>query len=320
MNRPNLFILGAPKCGTTAWHQYLGHHPDIAFCKAKEPHFFCEDFPNFRWAKNQNDYDALFSSLPKSKYVGEASVMYLFSEIAVKNIFAFNPNAKLLVFIRSPESFFVSYHSQFFLSLDEQVEDPEEAWNLQASRKSGDELPKNCREPKFLQYRDVCRFGHQIKRVREYFPDEQLKVILFEQWTKDPRTTYAEVMQFLKLPDNGYSDFKKINVKRKNRSRWLGQLVRRPPASLLSLAAFARKTLGLKRLGIANKIRQLNEREKPTHFQISNSLRQQIRHELSTDRQLLESILGYPIDDWPRASQQEHPPSAKAPTGEANDT
>ena len=180
------------------------------------------------------------------------------------------------------------------------------AWSLQASRKNGDKLPKNCREPKFLQYRDVCRFGHQLKRVREYFPEDQLKVVLFEKWTQDPRRTYAEVMQFLGIPDNGYSDFKKINTKRKNRSRWLGQLVRRPPASLLSLAAFAKKILGLERLRIASKIRQMNERDKPIHAQISNSLRQQIRHELSTDRRLLESTLGYSIDAWPRADQQDH--------------
>lgn len=306
MNQPNLFIIGAPKCGTTAWYEYLGQHPDIIFSEAKEPHFFNEDFPNFRWAQTQSDYDKLFSNLPKSKYTGEASVMYLFSEVAIKNIFEFNPNAKLLAFVRSPESFFVSYHSQIYLSLDEQVEDPEMAWDLQAARKNGDKLPKNCREPKFLQYRDVCRFGQQLERVREYFPAEQLKVILFEQWTQDPRSTYTEVLEFLNLPDNGFSDFRKINVKRKNRSRWLGQLVRRPPPALLSIASLAKKVLGRERLGLASKIRQLNEPDKPTHRQISNSFRQQIRNELADDRQLLESLLGYSIDCWPRADQQYH--------------
>ena len=304
MNRPNLFILGAPKCGTTAWHQYLGHHPDIAFCKAKEPHFFCEDFPNFRWARNLNDYHKLFSTLPKSKYIGEASVMYLFSEVATKNIFEFNPNAKLLAFIRSPESFFISYHSQIHLSLDELAEDPEAAWNLQETRKKGDQLPENCREPKFLQYQDVCRFGRQLARAREYFPADQLKVILFEQWTKDPRATYIEVMQFLDLPDDGYSDFRQINTKRKNRFRWLGQLVRRPPASLLSIAAFIKKTLGLQRLGFANLVRQFKEHDKRNHHQISELCQTAIRDELAEDRRLLESLLGYSIDSWPRSNQQ----------------
>ena len=305
MNQPNLFILGAPKCGTTAWYEYLNQHPEIAFSKAKEPHFFCEDFPRFRWAKNLNDYNKLFSTLPKSKYIGEASVMYLSSKVAIKNIFDFNPNAKLLAFIRSPESFFISYHSQLCLSLDEQVEDPETAWNLQATRKNGNRLPKNCREPKFLQYLDACRFGHQLARVRKYFPANQLKVILLEQWTKDPRATYAEVMQFLDLPDDGFSNFRRINAKRKNRFRWLGQLVRRPPAPLLSAAAIIKKSLGLQRLGLANLVRQLNEHEKRTHNKISELCRNTIISELAEDRRLLESVLGYSIDSWPRSNQQQ---------------
>ena len=310
MKQPNLFIVGAPKCGTTAWHEYLGQHPDISFSEAKEPHFFSEDFPGFRWAKNQQDYDKLFSSLPQSKYVGEASVMYLYSEVAIKNIFKFNPDAKLLAFIRSPESFFVSYHSQLSLSLDEQIEDPETAWSMQSARKEGDELPKTCREPKFLQYRDVCRFGEQLKRIRDCFPADQLKVVLFEQWIKKPRSTYAEIMQFLDLPDNGYSDFQPINTKRSNRFRWLGQLIRRPPASLLSAASFVKKMLGLERLGFARRVRQFNERDKQTHNQISDSFRRQLREELAEDRLLLESLLGYPIDAWPRADHL--PPRPKS--------
>ena len=320
MNQPNLFIIGAPKCGTTAWHKYLGQHPDIFFSEAKEPHFFCEDFPNFRWAKNLSDYNKLFSNLPKSKYTGEASVMYLFSEVAIKNLFKFNPNAKLLAFIRSPESFFVSYHSQLYLSLDEQVEDPETAWSLQAARKNGSQLPKNCREPKFLQYREVCRFGQQLQRVLDYFPSDQLKVILFEEWTKNPRSTYKDVMNFLDLQDNGFSDFRQINSKRENRYRWLGQLVRRPPAVLLSAATLAKKILGLDRLGFANRIRQLNERDKQTHARVSESFKHQLHLELADDRELLESLLGHTIDSWYRpqalrtSSKSDRLP--KAPTGE----
>lgn len=36
--KPNLFIVGAAKCGTTAWVNYLASHPDIFFAKVKEPH------------------------------------------------------------------------------------------------------------------------------------------------------------------------------------------------------------------------------------------------------------------------------------------
>ena len=41
--RPNFFVLGAPKCGTTTLHEVLTAHPHIFMTKEKEPHFFDTD-------------------------------------------------------------------------------------------------------------------------------------------------------------------------------------------------------------------------------------------------------------------------------------
>ncbi len=41
--RPNLFLVGAPRSGTTALHGYLALHPDAFMSPVKEPHFFCGD-------------------------------------------------------------------------------------------------------------------------------------------------------------------------------------------------------------------------------------------------------------------------------------
>lgn len=292
MNRPNLFILGAPKCGTTAWHHYLGQHPDIAFSPAKEPHYFCEDFPGFRWAKTETEYLSLFEGLPRARYVGEASVMYLYSRVAIENIKQFEPEAKLIVFVRSYEEFFVSYHSQILLSLDEDIVDPEAAWEIQDRRLAGETIPASCREPKFLQYREVCKFGKQLQRLFSVFPREQVKVIVFDDWIKNPRATYQDVVEFLEVADDGFDDFKPINTKRHNRFRWLGKLVRRPPKPLLRTSKIIRQLLGVQRLGIASRVRQFNERQKDSHAEISQGFRAKMKAELEEDRQLLESLLG----------------------------
>ncbi|MGI0040227.1 MAG: sulfotransferase, partial [Nitrososphaera sp.] len=42
MRKPDFFIVGAPKCGTTAIQYYLGQHPDI-FLPDKEMDFFGSD-------------------------------------------------------------------------------------------------------------------------------------------------------------------------------------------------------------------------------------------------------------------------------------
>jgi hypothetical protein len=39
MSKPNLFIVGAAKSGTTSLHNYLNQHPDIFMCNPKEPHY-----------------------------------------------------------------------------------------------------------------------------------------------------------------------------------------------------------------------------------------------------------------------------------------
>ena len=41
---PNLFIVGAPKAGTTSLYYYLKQHEDINMSEIKEPNFFSNEF------------------------------------------------------------------------------------------------------------------------------------------------------------------------------------------------------------------------------------------------------------------------------------
>lgn len=42
---PNLFVVGAPKAGTTSLWHYLRQHPDVFMSALKEPHFFTDYTP-----------------------------------------------------------------------------------------------------------------------------------------------------------------------------------------------------------------------------------------------------------------------------------
>ena len=42
---PSFFVVGAPRCGTTAVSKALAGNPRISFSKPKEPHFFLEPRP-----------------------------------------------------------------------------------------------------------------------------------------------------------------------------------------------------------------------------------------------------------------------------------
>src|SRR6056297_3072691 len=136
IKKPNFFIIGAPKCGTTSMARYLGEHPDIFFSDPKEPNFFNTDFSDeYRKVTNIKDYLKLFRGADKYKRVGEGSVMYLFSKEAISNILEFNPKAKFIVMTRNEVEMFRSLHLQLLSSLEENEKDPEKAWRLQKERK-----------------------------------------------------------------------------------------------------------------------------------------------------------------------------------------
>ena len=134
MKKPDFFIVGAPKCGTTALAEYLRQHPDVFFSDPKEPCYFCNDFPRKRYVESESDYTALFRKAKSGSILGEGSVWYLYSECAIENIYQFNPNAKIIAMIRNPVDLVYSLHSQLVYSGEETISDFEEAWDIQYKR------------------------------------------------------------------------------------------------------------------------------------------------------------------------------------------
>ena len=101
--KPNFFIVGAAKCGTTAWFEYLRTHPDIFLPDQKELPHFCTDYVEEMRIADRSDYLQHFRSASGRKAVGEGSVTYLYSATAAREIRQFNPDAKILIFLRDQE-------------------------------------------------------------------------------------------------------------------------------------------------------------------------------------------------------------------------
>ncbi len=112
MKKPSLFIIGAPKCGTTALCAYLANHPSVCFSEPKEAKFFHDDFSvEHRLATTEEEYLKCFSHQQASDQVlAEGTVWYLFSQVAVRRILAFNPEAKFVVMLRNPVDLSHSLH------------------------------------------------------------------------------------------------------------------------------------------------------------------------------------------------------------------
>ena len=258
MKKPNFFIVGAPKCGTTALAEYLSSHPNIYMSRPKEPCFFAEEFQVY--IKTWSQYLSLFEETTEQhKIIGEASVHYLCSAQAIEKIYAYNPDAKIIAMVRNPVDLVYSYHSQLLYNAeDEDESDFEKAWHLQPCRKQGLNLPKLCNNPEALQYKNIGNLGTQIEKLLAIFPSKQVKVIVFEDFKTSTKTVYEEVLSFLNLTSDKRDEFPKINANKKHKIALLGKLTEKPPKALLKGADFIKKHLGIQSFRIMPSIRQAN--------------------------------------------------------------
>lgn len=242
MTTSTFFLVGAPRCGTTALFTYLSEHPRIHTTTPKEPLFWCDDFGPYRVVTERSEYERLMRPSAGTLASGEGSTLYLLSKSALPALQEYRPDARILVVLRNPVEQFLSWHGWMLQSLEEDQPDPEQGWNLQAERAAGQKLPTTSRAPLFVQYRQVAAFAEQITRLFRHFPREQVRVVIFEEMIAAPRETYEGVLQFLNVPSDGRREFPRINERRQWRSGFANRLYRCPPRAIKPLVEAARQT------------------------------------------------------------------------------
>lgn len=298
MNLPNFFIVGAPKCGTTALSVYLGAHPQAFMCVPKEPAYFALDFPTIRVVKHWSEYEKLFRDANETHLaVGEASTAYMHSEVAAAELRRQFPSARLLVMLRNPLDLVVSLHGQRLHDCDEDVADFALAWALCGDRRAGNKLPARCRERKMLLYDEAALLGLQLQRVLDVFPASQVRWWFHEDFSRDPARVYRETLSFLGLAFDGRSEFPVVNARTRAVSQTLAPLVQKPPKFAVRVAMSAKKCLGIRRLGVLNVLRRVSfVPARPP--KIPGSLRREMQAYFAPDVRLLESITGRDLGHW----------------------
>jgi Sulfotransferase domain len=297
--KPNFFIVGAPKCGTTALYEYLRLHPNIFMPKVKEPHFFANDLGEYPQIKTLEDYAELFAdSTEQHLRVGEASVYYLRSAAAVFNIREFNPDAKLIAMFRNPVDAVYALHSQLLYWSEETVSDFPTAWGLQERRSRGMDVPPTCAEPFLLQYAEVGQFGSQTQRLLSVFPPAQVKLILYDDFAESPRQVYREVIEFLELPDDRRTEFPRINDNKRAGITWLRDFIRKPPPLLREAYRGLKRAVGAEEVAaVKQKIVELNtvRERRPA---LSPAFRGELVEAFRDEVRLLARILDRDLSHW----------------------
>ncbi len=193
---PNLFIVGAPKAGTTSLYNYFKQIPGIYMSPIKEPNYFSKktipENHTLKPIRDKKKYLDLFSGSKEEKFFGEASPQYLADPDTPKLIHHVSPYAYIIISIRNPiERLYSSY--------------------LMAMR--GGQLKTTFHD--VIQHALThkiykCESGYMIrlnsglysKHIKNYldiFGKKQIKILIFEKWNIEVKKTLNEITEFLKL-------------------------------------------------------------------------------------------------------------------------
>jgi hypothetical protein len=295
---PDLHIVGAPRCGTSALSNYLGNHPQVDFSKPKEPHYFATDFPALRYITDPNGYDRLFfGRLQPPAIRAEGSVWYLYSREAVRNILAATPRAKLIVMLRNPIEVCQSLHAHHVLARYDDEPDFSKALALANQRRSGEGIPKRCPAPGLIVYTDICRFGAQVARLLDAVPREQVHFILFEDFVADTAAAYRDILAFAGLPDDGRTDFSKANASAVVKSSLVNRLDSSTRQLRTKIAQPIKHALGIDGIGLW-RLLEKHARQTAERTAMAPQVWQMLAETFADDVADLSRLLGRDLSHW----------------------
>ena len=228
MLKPNVFIVGAPKCGTTSLYASLKQHPDIFMSEIKEPQYFAADTLQCqRRIRTLPEYMDCFAAANEEERIGEASTAYLGSPSAAWGLKKFNPNAQIIVMLRNPIDVMYSLHSERLFDNMEHIWDFELAINSTETRtwRAG---PFKKQPVIRMGYREVTHFSEQLERYFEVFGRESVHVIIYEDLKMDFEGVYERVLRFLNVRPVSQPRVE-LNANKKARSQYLQAFLDHPP-------------------------------------------------------------------------------------------
>lgn len=233
--KPDFFIVGAPKCGTTSLYHYLRQHPQVYLPRIKELNYFCTDL-HFRFPLlNENQFLSYYADYGNEKAAGEVSVWNLYSKVAAQQIMTFNPDSRIIILLRNPADMLYALHSNHVFNDNELIQNFEEALAAADSRKKGLLISPVIKCPvEALYYYDVAAYGSQVKRYMDLFGTERVKIFLFDDFVRDTPAVYRQLLDFIGVDQNIPGTFKAYNVNKTTRHDFLKRMMLQTPPWLKS--------------------------------------------------------------------------------------
>ena len=294
--RPDLFVVGDAKCGTTSLHRLFELAPGVGTAR-KELHYFSA--PELARAvsgpgdaaipgaivRDEAAYLAAFAHLdPGLPAIADVSPSYLRTPAAVERLAAFAPEARILILVREPAAKVFSQYVHLW-SEGRETLPFEAAFGLSEARRA-----KGFSD--MFDYEGGGYYAAAVARYLERFGPDRVLVLLFEELTADIDAARARLEAFLgtALPA---VELPRINA---------GGRVRSPVAAALlgnqrlKGALRAALPLGL-RTRLSEGLRSRVATERP---ELAPETRAMLRRRYAEDAAELARLIGRPTG-WPTA-------------------
>lgn len=296
---PNLFIVGAPKCGTTTLYEYLSGHPEILMSKEKEPAFFDKDqfFDSDNNAIEHAWYSYLesyqISSGRKFKYLGDATPTMVYPKMAQRVHRMCGTDVKVIIALREPtKRAYSHYWHGYRLGLESgnpdldlfQIEDPESVHDT-------GRFPKH--------YLLTGRYWLHIERFVKEFGISNVLLLDFDELVSDADKAMNKVWLFLEIEPVP------VQVQHSNPAQapvfpglqrfvagdsWVKKVLKRVTPSMLRQRAST--------LVVARNVREFK------YPPISLSLRMRLEEYYKQDNLVLAEKYGFDISSWYRKDER----------------
>jgi hypothetical protein len=183
---PNFIIIGAAKSATTTLTTILPRHPEIYISHPKEPKFFGR-----RYDKGWHWYGRLFKAGKGCRLRGEGSTMYASALKSFTHAPAlmhrYLPDLKLVYVVRDPLKRIVSQ------------------WRHRKGRQPRTRDFQQLMASRHLRRLVVgCSLYHErLQSFRQFYPDNQIHCLTFEDLIATPRPTLTGLLTFLGASTTG---------------------------------------------------------------------------------------------------------------------
>lgn len=194
-NRPNFFVVGAPKAGTTALYYYLQQHPEIFLPERKELHFFTRDLVRQSYyqpqiIRTEKEYLTYFALARGHQAIGDISPSYLRAPEAAARIYHFHAKSKIIILLRNPIERTISH---YLMDVSRGFQDCSLLDFIE---------PTTQTSRYHYEYIQISYYFESVKRYLDQFGAEQILILITEEMNRNSKATCQEIFQFLDLDDH----------------------------------------------------------------------------------------------------------------------